>query len=363
MRSHCSMVSFPGSRLRSAFGIFSVLLGAACGPIGGVEADDSSAGASASGATGGVAGTGSGGAASEAVLPDPPAFKTVGYWPSWTSTPSTILQFDKLNYINYAFGIEAADGSVTMPQPTGVLGALVSRAHQAGVRVLISIGGWNNGDDSAFRTLSGNADARAKFASTLAAAVDLYHLDGVDIDWEYPRGNDVANYTALMQTLSNTFKPKGKLVTIAAAPETYGSEGITADAMPYIDLVNIMAYDGGGSDPSGHSPYSLAQSALMIWQQKGFPNNKLILGVPFYSRPSNTAYSALIQGDPAAAQEDSVNGQYYNGIPTVQAKTALAMTQGGGIMAWDLSQDARITTGSPDLSLVSAIYSKIHASP
>lgn len=358
------MDSFPGSRFWSSVGVFSVLLGVtACGPIGGVQDDDSSPFVGTGGQASGTGGSGGAGDA-PVTLPDPPAFKMVGYWPSWSSTPSTVVQLDKLNYINYAFAIEVADGSVTMPQPTSVLGSLVVRAHQAGVRVLISIGGWNNGDDSAFRALSADPNARAKFASTLAGYVAQYKLDGVDIDWEYPRQADTANYTALMQTLSGTFKPLGKLVTIAAAPETYGSEGITTDALPYIDLVNLMAYDGGGAnDPAGHSPFSLAQSALSLWTQKGFPANKLILGVPFYSKPSSTAYSTLVQSNPAAAQEDSVNGQYYNGIPTVQQKTALAMTQGGGMMAWDLSQDARVTVGAPDLSLVSAMYAKVHASP
>ena len=88
-----------------------------------------------------------------------------------------------------------------------------------------------------------------------------------------------------------------------------------------------------------------------------------ILGVPFYSRPSNTPYSALVTLDPAASTKDQIataaGEEYYNGIPTVQAKTALAMTQGGGIMAWDLSQDTRVA----NLSLVSAIYAKIHATP
>jgi hypothetical protein len=60
-----------------------------------------------------------------------------------------------------------------------------------------------------------------------------------------------------------------------------------------------------------------------------------------------------------------VNGQFYNGIPTIQAKTSLAMSTGGGIMAWDLSQDSHCPTGgctadAPDLSLLSAIYAVSH---
>ncbi|HEY3666667.1 MAG TPA: glycosyl hydrolase family 18 protein, partial [Polyangiaceae bacterium] len=183
----------------------------------------------------------------------------------------------------------------------------------------------------------------------------------IDIDWEFPRGDVVASYTALMQALSATLRPKNKLVTIAAAPSNYGSEGITADALQYIDLVNIMAYDGGKG--SGHSPFALAQNAMQFWSGKGLPASKAILGVPFYSQPSLTAYSALVTRNPAAANMDQVDDQFYNGIPTVQAKTDLAMSTGGGIMAWDLSQDSHCPSDgcsatTPDVSLLSAIYAK-----
>jgi chitinase len=351
---HSFQLSAFGWRFACAAGAFAALLGSgACGPIGGVSGD-------ASAAVAGSAGTSASGGAGPVLLPDPPAFKVVGYQPSWAGTIAA-LQFDKLNYIDYAFATESADGSVALPQPTSPLTGLVGKAHQAGVRVLLSVGGWNNGDDSAFNALSADAVARTKFATTLEGYVDQYQLDGVDIDWEFPGTSDAQNYTAMMQELSAHLNPKGKLITIAGAPSNYGSEGITADSIPYIDMVNIMAYDGG-SGPD-HSPYSLAQNALAFWQSKGFPPNKLILGVPFYSRPSNTPYSALVKLDPAASNEDQVNTpageEYYNGIPTVQAKTALAMTQGGGIMAWDLSQD----TSASNVSLVSAIYAKIHATP
>ena len=323
---------------------------AACGPLGGV--DDGGLGA---GGQAGVAGGTSAGAGAPA-LPPEPAFKLVGYQPSWSGKAAS-LQFDKLNYVNFAFATELADGSVTLPQPTQQLLALSSLAHKSGVRVLLSVGGWNNGDASAFSTLSASATARAKFAATVDSYVDQFALDGIDIDWEYPRADAAASFTALMQEISARLRPKGKLLTIAAAPATYGSEGVTADALPYLDFVNIMAYDGGQG--SGHSPYTLAQSALQTWASKGLPASKAILGVPFYSRPGNTAYAKLVTQDPNAANVDQLNDQYYNGIPTVQAKTALAMSTGGGIMAWDLSQDV----STPGLSLVSAIFATAHPSP
>ncbi|HTA89505.1 MAG TPA: glycosyl hydrolase family 18 protein [Polyangiaceae bacterium] len=354
MPSHCSMDSFQNAAFRPGFAAWGwiltafLCLTAACGPIGGVEDDSASSGGQAAAPTGT--------SAAPVVLPDPPAFKVVGYWPSWAGSASG-LQFAKLNYIDYAFAIEAPDGSVTLPSPTTLLSGLVGEAHAAGVRVLLSIGGWNNGDDSGFVGLSGNADARTKFATTLDGYVDEFQLDGVDIDWEYPKADVAPGYTAMMQELSSYLQPKNKLITIAGAAFNGGSDGITADAIPYIDMVNIMAYDGDKG--AGHSPYSFAQSALALWLAKGFAPGKAILGVPFYSQPDNVPYSTLISGNAAAAQEDQLGAEYYNGIPTIQAKTTLAMMEGGGMMAWDLSED----THNVDLSLVSAIYSQIHASP
>jgi len=325
---------------------------AACGPLGGVE-DGAGAGAGgqpALGATGGAAGS-----AGAVVLPEPPAFKVVGYQPSWAGSLANI-QFDKLNYVNYAFAIEAADGSVALPQPTRALLDLSSRAHAAGVRVLLSVGGWNDGNDSAFNSLSASPEGRAKFATTLDGYVDQFQLDGIDVDWEFPGPDSAVGFTAMIRELSAKLRPKGKLLTIAGAAFRDGAAGVTPESMQYIDLVNIMAYDGDNG--AGHSPFGFAQSALQLWLDKGVPAAKCIVGVPFYSQPGYTPYSALVTQNPQAANQDQLDKQFYNGIPTVQAKTTLAMTSAGGIMAWDLSQDAR-----SELSLLSAIYLKSHPSP
>jgi chitinase len=47
--------------------------------------------------------------------------------------------------------------------------------------------------------------------------------------------------------------------------------------------------------------------------------------------------------------------EHYDGIPTIQAKTKIAMQQASGIMFWNLDDDA-----SGDLSLVKAIYQTVH---
>ncbi len=82
------------------------------------------------------------------------------------------------------------------------------------------------------------------------------------------------------------------------------------------------------------------------------------MGIPFYGDP-DLPYRKLVQDDPAAAQTDTFEHfgktYHYNGIPTVQTKTKIAMQQASGIMFWTLDFDAQ-----GELSLVSAIYQTAH---
>jgi chitinase len=59
--------------------------------------------------------------------------------------------------------------------------------------------------------------------------------------------------------------------------------------------------------------------------------------------------------NPASSNLDQIlhlqNIEYYNGIPTIQRKTHLAVQRGSGVMIWELSQDADGAN-----SLLEAIY-------
>src|SRR5690348_4277576 len=113
------------------------------------------------------------------------AFRVVGYFPSWQGSVSGI-QFSKITHVNYAFLLPNSDGSLQAIDNASKLSSLVTAAHNAGVKVCISVGGWNNGDDSAFRSLAGNSTSRNNFVNNIVNFINQYNLDGVDIDWEYP---------------------------------------------------------------------------------------------------------------------------------------------------------------------------------
>lgn len=275
-------------------------------------------------------------------------FRVIGYVPSWSGDVNAV-QYSKLTHINYAFLLPTSTGGLQPLDGASKLQLLVSLAHANGVKVLISVGGWNNGDDSGFESLAGNSSYRAAFVSNMMNFVSQYNLDGVDIDWEYPdAGASANNYVALMTSLATSLHAQGKLLTAAVVGT--GGDGVLSSVFSQVDFLNLMAYDYNNYD---HSTYTYASQSIAYWKGKGLPASKCVLGVPFYGRPSWESYAALIARG-ASPYADTYAGVGYNGITTIKSKVDLAYDQGSGIMIWELSQDA---TGT--YSLLSAIHDEV----
>ena len=261
-----------------------------------------------------------------------------------------IIPYEKLTHINYAFLTPKADGTFNHIANGWKLKQIVKDAHEHNVRVCISVGGW--GWDAQFEEMAAKAETRSVFVENLKAFVDEYQLDGVDMDWEYPDpGPSSQNFLALIQELRAAMP--GKLLTMAVV--SYGDEhglGIPAESFELFDFVNIMTYDG-----PDHGTMEQFERGLSYWSERGVPKEKIVMGVPFYGDP-NLPYFKIVQADPGAAQTDSFDyygtTYHYNGIPTIQTKTRIAMDRAGGIMFWTLDHD---TQG--DLSLLNAIYQTV----
>ncbi|MGY3795536.1 Ig-like domain-containing protein [Aquimarina sp. 433] len=276
---------------------------------------------------------------------DRSGFKVVGYMPTWQGDANAI-QYDKLTHINYSFLLPNSDGSLRPLENVSKMQQIVSLGHAQGVKILIAVGGWMDGNDSAFTTLAANPTTRAAFINNLVDFVNQYDLDGVDMDWEYPReGNEPQNFELLMQELGQAMHSRGKLLTAAVVVSGWNADGVLNGVFDDVDFLNIMAYDG-----PDHGSMAQAQGGLDYWLGRGLPKEKAILGVPFYSRPQAQSYASLLaQG--ADPNSDSFQGNNYNGIPTMKAKTQMALDRAGGIMMWELSHD----TSDPSTSLLAAI--------
>ena len=289
------------------------------------------------------------------------AFKVVGYLEPWYPNVEDSLLYTYLTHINYSFLIPTASGGITPDwSNTTQLDDLVTRAHAAGKKVLVSVGGWNGGDDSAFHTIAASSSLRTTFITNLYNYVIAHNLDGVDIDWEFPGGAE-SNFVTLMGELSARMKPAGKLLT-AAVYFNGDTQGSISGAYPYVDYFTIMAYNMG----TPHSTEAGAQAALNYWANQGMPKEKRILGIPFYGSGSSMsviAYSDIVADCPTAPEmnqngSEACNGQYFNGRQTVKDKTAMASTYGDGVSIWELAYD----TSDSTTSLLKAIGDVLPAS-
>ncbi|MBU2609607.1 MAG: hypothetical protein KJ606_01485 [Chloroflexi bacterium] len=276
-----------------------------------------------------------------------PAFRVIAYITE--AIVVEVIPFDKLTHINYAFLIPNADGTFARLANSWKLKKIVTQAHDNGVKVFISVGGW--GWDKEFEVLAADPQARARCVQGLVDLLAEYNLDGVDMDWEYPDpGQSSRNFLALMSELRAAL-PSDKLLT--AAVIAYGDEygqGVPDEAFALMDFVNIMTYDG-----TDHGSMEQFQKGLDYWLGRGLAPEKIVLGVPFYARPNGTPYWKIVKADPAAAQTDTSHyfgiDLTYNGIPTIEVKTRLALERAGGIMFWTLEHDSR-----DEYSLLLAIH-------
>jgi len=270
-----------------------------------------------------------------------------------------IIPYDKLTHINYAFLTPKADGTFNPINNGWKLKQIVATGHTKNVKVLISVGGW--GWDEQFETMAANPASRAAFVQNLKAFVDEYQLDGMDIDWEYPdAGQSSQHFLSLIQELRAAMPEK--LLTTAVVSYGDNALGIHPESFALFDFVNVMTYDG-----PDHGTLEQFNEGLTYWSERGLPKEKIVMGMPFYahvkdSTAEGVTFAKLVQADPAAAQVDEFDyygmTEVYNGIPTVQAKTRLAMEKASGVMFWALDHDAQ-----GELSLVNAIYQAAHSAP
>lgn len=289
--------------------------------------------------------------------------RVVAYVPNWIDLNSfaETIDYSKITHINIAFENptnESGDLSFNRKNE-----ALIAKAHAANVPVLISIGGGAASGNKAllaryFDLIS--EPKRAAFAAKLAEYVAAHNFDGLDVDIEGPSINE--DYGAFIEALAKEFKPKGKLLT-AALSKGYGGNKVPASVFEHFDFVNIMAYDGAGpwnpNAPGQHSSLEFAKNNATYWLERGLPKAKAVLGVPFYGygfgeafRKGDYSYSKLVAAYPGAEKVDQIGDTiWYNGIPTIKAKSQHVVDEGlGGIMIWSLDYDVK-----GERSLLSAI--------
>lgn len=312
--------------------------------------------------------------------------KIVGYYASWNAAnlPYDKVEYSNLTHIIVAFGTPNSDGSLGLD--SGIpFQQLVSSAHSAGVKVLLSLGGAGSG--SSFSSATKDSTLRAALIANLVSFLQKNNYDGVDIDWETPSNStETAQLTSLIQETRAAFSKVNSqlLITMAIPTDSYWGQNFDYQNMTsYVDWYNVMCYDFVGSwcAYSGHdSPLYFnsrgdpnqagADSDAIVYNvSRGIPKSKLVLGVPFYAvqfnapglykKLTNTTTSNPLYAD---IVNDLASGWTYHWDGTSQVPYLINSSQSefitfedtnsvklkvqysarqqlGGIAIWEISQD------------------------
>lgn len=136
------------------------------------------------------------------------------------------------------------------------------------------------------QTLS-NPEKRKKIIDTLVSYAKKYNLDGINIDFESINKQDGDYYLQFIKEATSTFKQNNLVVSVDMyVPTPWTSHYQMEEVGKIVDYVIIMAYDEHYStSPESGSVSSLPWAEkYMIEATKLVPKEKLIMGVPFYTR-------------------------------------------------------------------------------
>ena len=115
-----------------------------------------------------------------------------------------------------------------------------------------------------------------------------YDLDGLDIDWEFPRTAEdwqcYDNFIARLDDGMKAIKP-GAILTAALSG---GFLGMAPETLARFDQIQYMAYDGFDED-GFHSGLHEAQKGLAAFVQKDVPAGKINVGIGAYGRTVDRA--------------------------------------------------------------------------
>jgi Glycosyl hydrolases family 18 len=248
--------------------------------------------------------------ASAAPAPPPPEVANValrphevfGFAPYWTLDQSPGFDLRSMSTLAY-FGVDALpDGTVSSSGDgwTGyqseALATLITRAHQSGVRVVLTVKNFDNGD---LRTLSTTDGTAERLGAALVQLLRAKNMDGVNLDFEGTGSAIRPQFAAFVTRVANTLHAANPHWQVTA--DTYA--GSAADDGSFydvramagaLDAFFVMAYDmyGDGSHAQPNAPlsgYPSNDSDAMAAYTSLVPAGKVLLGLPFYGYDFATA--------------------------------------------------------------------------
>ncbi len=295
-----------------------------------------------------------------------------------TAQKMAALNYDGVDVVLLAFASLQADGTLTMTgNAASYRTALISNAHARSKTVLFSVTG-------AFETVAASPTARATLAASVLSLLEQHGFDGVDFDWEWPNTTqERADFTAMMQAVHTAVKARNAnyIVCFVQGPGYWLAGTDWAAVASYADFCFMICYDwknpangpirkpgsvqflglsGGQIEASGRGAVDYAVA-------RGFPRNRIVLGMPFYGSDVTSWFNVSSQwhADPAGflaamdadSREVLIGGGWHTSPDAVKRKMdavldarTSAFDAGAtvrGVGFWEFGHEA---TADPELS-------------
>ena len=245
----------------------------------------------------------------------------------------------------------------------------VDWAHKNGAQV------WglasDNFDTAVSHSVLTDDKTREYAIKQLIAYADTYDLDGINLDFEAVPKADGEYWSQFLHELAPVCHSHGLILSCDLfVPKPWSLYYNRQETGETVDYVIVMGYDEhyGGSDAAGSvASIGWSRTAVRDTIKAGVPKEKLILGIPFYTRiwtesgneVSSSAYSMtaaeeILNDNDAKFSYDDTTGQNYaeytdnDGVhrcwledsQSVQKRTALIKEYDiAGIAAWKLRME------------------------
>ncbi|KAJ5372784.1 hypothetical protein N7517_004790 [Penicillium concentricum] len=217
------------------------------------------------------------------------------------------LVIEPFSHINLAF-VNFGDDYELMDEYGDVVDRMsFLKFTNSGLRINIAVGGWTFSDpptQSFWSKMARSHENRQTFINSVVKYLQDYHLDGVDLDWEYPsapdRGgteDDAANYVILLAEMRKAFDHEnpGWEISVTIPTSYWYLRGFDLEGMQrYTDYINLMSYDlhgmwdkdskWTGAYLAGHTDITQIELGLdLLWRNNIDPAN-VVFGFAFYGR-------------------------------------------------------------------------------
>ncbi|MBK3515898.1 glycosyl hydrolase family 18 protein [Carboxylicivirga marina] len=281
--------------------------------------------------------------------------KVVGYIPQRSVKAINTETFKRITEAIY-FGLDVDEnGKLDIEKSRDDLNYLDSVRQIQAVDLSVCFGGWGRSDF--FAPVCASDQMRSAFCKNVLQLCMDYQLQGIDLDWEYPKNEAQLNdYVSLVKELHEVLQPHDIGISIAVGFWDKQA-GLVSRMEPYLKGINLMTYDNV-SPCKGHASYTLVKRAVKRFIKHGIPAGKLFVGVPFYGRhrwqrQKTMAYREVPGLDNSISKKGLYKGYFFDTSFTLKRKqTFIKENRLGGIMIWELGHDIDCTEPN---SLLNAI--------